>query len=182
METLKEKVELASGNAFIDWFNNKYRTNYSYHGRAGEAPDLIYSDNKSELTIEHTGAYYDSSHASFIWKGARSTEEITEPWIGCNPDDNLAKEIRNRIEEKSIKDYGKNCILLIEVPPGVTAAEDLEKRLLTLPTLQGGERFLGIYVAGRFPITSNSSGGYRVIAIKEAANQANPADAKKRRG
>ena len=166
MEPLKDRVELASGNAFIEWLNEKSGSNYSYSGRADEAPDLIYKDGVNEIRIEHTGAYYDSSHAAFIWKGMRTDDEIIGPWVGCNPDENLYCEIKHRIEEKCKKDYGRNCVLLVEIPPGGTSFEELEELLLPFSNIPGFKRFIGIYVAGRFPITTRSVGGYRVITIK----------------
>lgn len=121
------------------------------------------------MKIEHTGVYYDSSHARFIWDGARSpSTPQPEPWIGVNPDKRLALEVKNRIEVKSKKDYGRNCILLIEIPPGVTYAGELELLLLPLEKSDGSERLLGIYIAGKFPNVNDQPGGYQVITVKKA--------------
>ena len=167
MESLKEVVELASGNAFIQWLNEEKGTNYSFFGRADRAPDLVYKDGDKVLEIEHTAAYYDGSHAKFVWDGARKDDDVIGPWIGCDPHDALASEIKNRISEKSKKDYGKDCILLIEVPPGVTSIEELRARLRNFSEILDENKFKGVYVAGRFPMTSRSYGGYHVIEIKK---------------
>ena len=60
--------------------------------------------------------------------------------------------------------------LLIEVPPGITTVEALSA-LLRLQPVQGGTPFAGIYVVGRFPITTHSRGGYRVIPLKELSRE-----------
>lgn len=168
MELLKERVEKASGDAFIEWLNRSLSESYEYKGRAGEAPDLVYSNGKAELKIEHTGAYYDTEHAEFLWDGIRNPEiESDEGWLGVNSDASLAEAIKKQIEKKSSKDYGERCILLVEVPPGVTSEIKLKDLLFPFPSCEGMERFMGIYVAGRFPSINGVGGGYHVLTIKE---------------
>ena len=166
MDPLQEQFEKANGDLLIEWMNKKYNTNYVFSRRAGEAPDLVYSSDNEELFVEVTAAYYDGSHAKFLWSGARDTEAVIEPWFGVNPDASLAEEITNRISIKSNIQYGSDCLLLVVVPPGLTTAEELES-LLDTEKLASESPFIGIYVAGRFPISTDSAGGYRVLQIKE---------------
>lgn len=167
MESLKEKVEKASGDKFIEWLNQSSGQEFHFKCRADEAPDLIYTNGVSEVGIEHTGAYYDHDHASFLWKGARNPEaEDKGHWEGVNPDISLSIAVKNCIEAKAAKDYGKNCVLLIEIPPGVTGRNELEELLLPLPEGEGMEKFIGIYVAGTFPFINGIGGGYHVLTIK----------------
>jgi len=57
-------------------------------------------------------------------------------------------------------------LLLIEVPPGVTSAEELAE-LLEKHQFPKDLPFLGIYIVGNFRIKKDSSGGFRVIPIKK---------------
>lgn len=180
MDTVQKQFERANGDTFIEWLNAQLDAYYAFSRRAGEAPDLVYSFSDSELFIEVTAGYYDSAHATFLWENARAAEGAPSGWTGVNPDKCLAEAIHRRVTDKSKNRYGSNCILLVVVPPGVTSAEDLA-RLLAEKAPPVYTPFAGIYVAGRFPITSRSSGGYRVIPIKELrANSAIEREARKR--
>ncbi len=170
MDPVQEQFEKGIGDRFIKWFNSGTGACFSFTGRAHRAPDLVYSSNGKELLIEVTAAYYDSAHAVFLWKGARGAKDAPSGWDGANPDKSLAAAVSHRIAKKSEKRYGNNTVLLIEVPPGITTAEALAA-LLRLQPVQGGTPFAGIYVVGRFPITTRSSGGYRVIPLKELSHE-----------
>ena len=170
MDPIKEQFERANGDAFIDWLNAKLGTKYSFSYRPDQAPDLAYSYAGDELLVEVTAAYYDDSpHAEFLWRGACNSSDAPDGWTGVNPDKSLSQKVVERIEEKSQKSYGSRCILLVVVPPGVTSVETLAE-LLTQQTIPDDMPFVGVYVAGRFPITDSSAGGYRVIPIKELAS------------
>lgn len=126
---------------------------------------MVYKFESRELLIEITAAYYDDEHAKFLWKGAKNLPDAPSGWSGVNPDKNLANAVQKRIHDKSAKRYGSNVVLLIKVPPGVTTAERLE-RLLINTQLPSTVPFIGIYVVGRFPISTDSTGGFRVLPIK----------------
>ena len=162
MDSMNEQFERANGDAFIVWLNAKLGTKYSFSHRPDQAPDLAYSYAGDELLVEVTAAYYDASHAAFLWQSKDS-------WLGENPDKSLSQEVADRIEKKSQKTYGSCCILLVVVPPGVTPVETLTE-LLAQQVILDNMPFVGVYAAGRFPITESSEGGYRVIPIKELAN------------
>lgn len=164
MNQLKEKNEKAVGETFIEWLNAEKGSNYRFIDRPDIAPDLRYSSNENELLIEVTSAFYDEKHAKFIWKGIRKDEDAPPFWNGVNANKSLVTEICERITNKAQKRYGEKTVLLIEVPPGVTSAEELEEILVTMQ-LPKQLPFVGIYVVGNFPIKKNSSGGYRVIPI-----------------
>lgn len=86
MNALQEQVERAIADQFFEWFNDKHGTAYAFARRAGEAPDLVYVWEHEELQIEITAAYYDGSHAAFIWNGMRNPESAPMGWVGVNPD------------------------------------------------------------------------------------------------
>lgn len=167
MTVLKEKFERYNGDRLIAWLNENRGTDFRYKGRADVAPDLVYVWGRNRLHIEVTAAYYDSSHAQFIWDGARNADDRSRGWVGVDPDTNLASEISERIRAKSSKDYGRGCLLLVVVPPGLTSYATLLNLLSALAI--GVVPFDGIYVAGTFPKINldRATGGYRVISIKE---------------
>lgn len=166
MDPIQEEFERGVGDRFIEWFNAATGENYSFSGRADRAPDLIYESGSNELQFEITAAYYDGAHAAFLWKGARGAPDAPLSWTGQDPNKNLADAITKRVADKCQKRYGGNTVLLVVVPPGVTSAEELDSLLAEKP-LPSEVPFVGIYIFGRFPITTHSNGGYRAIALKE---------------
>jgi hypothetical protein len=186
MDPIQKEFERSVGDRFIEWLNTETGSEYYFADRPDRAPDLLYSSNGVELLVEITTTYYDNAHAAFLWKGFRGAKDAPDGWTGVDPNKSLAAAISDRIAKKSKKRYGDNTVLLIEVPPGVTSAEDLGDNTVLLievpPGVTSAEDlasllreqlvkcetpFVGIYVVGRFPITPRSSGGYRVIPIKE---------------
>jgi hypothetical protein len=165
VDTIQEEFEQGVGDRFASWLSVASGEKCLFLRRADRAPDLIYSYRGGELLVEITAAYYDGNHAEFLWKGARGASNSPSGWSGVNPDRSLTAAISKRITEKSKKRYGENAVLLIEVPPGVTAVERLEE-LLAAQDLPLDTPFIGIYVVGTFPITIDSTGGYRVIPLK----------------
>lgn len=165
-DQLKEQLERSVGDNFFEWLNAHKGTGYTFSRRAGEAPDLVYSSGEVEVFAEITSAYSDDEHAKFLWKDARGAKDAPDHWHGVNPDKSLAQAVTNRIAEKCAKRYGRTCILLVNIPPGVTPAEELA-RLMAHHSLPSEIPFAGVYVVGRFPFRGPYAGGYRVIPIKE---------------
>jgi hypothetical protein len=169
MDPLQAQFEQSIGDQFASWLTDAYRSPCLFVRRGDPAPDLVYSFRAIELLVEITAAYYDErSHAKFLWKAACEEEDAPEHWDGINPDKTLTEKVVNRIRKKSKKLYPANTVLLIDVPPGVTEAEELTELLArqTIPDTS----FSGIYVVGTFPMTSQSTGGYRVIPLKSITN------------
>ena len=166
MSQLQDQHEKAVGDAFFEWLNKERGTKYVFLKRGGEAPDLVYGWNGAELGVEITGAYYDGAHGAFLWKFARGALDAPDSWVGVNPDRSLTEAVVECVRAKSSKQYGSNAMLLVNIPPGTTSFEELA-RLLSEQDLPSADGFTGVYVCGRFPITTHSAGGYRVIAVKE---------------
>ncbi len=61
MNSLTEQFERANGDRLIEWLNERNGTTFAFSRRAGEAPDLVYSDGREELFMEVTAAYYDEA-------------------------------------------------------------------------------------------------------------------------
>jgi hypothetical protein len=165
MDEYQVNEERIFGEQFIEWFNGVNDSNYCFINRPDQAPDLLYSNAGEELFIEVTVAYYDGKHATFYWKGIRGAKDAPNKWIGINPNQALVSAIIKCIENKSLKKYGNNTVLLIGIPPGVTSAEELEEMLDKI-LIPEETPYAGIYIIGNFPIKSHSTGGYRVIPIK----------------
>lgn len=166
MSLLQDQHEKSVGDAFFEWFNEEHGTQYVFLRRSGEAPDLVYGNNETEIGAEITGAYYEGAHGAFLWKSARGSPDALDSWFGVNPDLTLAEAVVECVRAKSSKQYGSNTVLIVNIPPGTTSFEELSRLLLEkdLPSVKG---FIGVYVCGRFPITTTSAGEYRVINFKE---------------
>src|SRR2546425_5686660 len=179
-DDVKIQFERGVADWFFEWFNALGGPSFSFLRRAGEAPDLVYGCGDSELHVEVTAGYYDGAHAEFLWEYARGRENPPIGWQGVgNPHEALAQFIVERVKAKCEKRYGVTTLLLVEVPPGLTSAEELAE-LLTEKVFPSEIPFVGVYVVGRFPITENSSGGYRVLTIKKLpANLTVERDARK---
>jgi hypothetical protein len=179
MDTAQEQFERAVADEFFEWFNAQRKTSYSYSRRGGEAPDLVYSWDGEELFVEITAGYYDNAHGAFLSKSARGASDAPAGWVGANPDKSLAQAIARRVNDKCSKRYGPRTLLLVNVPPGVTSAEKLSE-LLVQERFPDPMPFAGAYVCGRFPITTSSSGGYRILPIRDLpANPTPNTDARK---
>ena len=165
-KTFQEDHERAVGNHFIEWLNAATGEQFEFLRRGVEKvePDLIYHFGEALLNLEVTDAYYDPNHARFIWKDAVGEPDAEQSWTGMNPDISLAEAVRKRILEKSVKTYAESSILLINIPPGMTSAEELQRLLESqpLPSMP----FIGVYLVGRFPTTARSTGGSRVLCLK----------------
>ncbi|MBS0180019.1 MAG: hypothetical protein JSR20_14785 [Nitrospira sp.] len=153
-----------------------------------ETPDLVYKSGERILNIEHTSAQYDEDHRVFIDTPILGNRHPQDVWPrdpltstgDCNQ--KLLASIEKAILEKckmAKKDgrFGSDPILLIEVLPGHTAAEDLERILSETEFLEDWP-FDGVYVVGRFPQTRlrpgvYSTGGFRVLPIKHSGLTAN---------
>lgn len=169
MDPLLEQFEQAVGDQFAEWLSQSTGYACPFIRRAGEAPDLVYSYRGRELLVEVTGAYYDGAHAAFLWKQARGATDAPTRWFGTEPDKSLANAVLARVQQKSLKRYGSNVVLLIDIPPGGTRLSELLKLLegKALPDTP----FAGIYVLGTFPKENELGGVYLVHALKELADE-----------
>jgi hypothetical protein len=160
MDVIQEKHERAVGDAFIDWYNKLNGAAYQYYGRGADPPDLVYTSGTAELPLEITGSYYDADHATMLWQNARAIPEAPDLWIGKSPDQKLVDDISLALEKKSRMVYPFGCVLVVEVNPDVTTAEEFAD-LMPAIHVPAANPFGGIYVGGFFQASySGSAGGY----------------------
>src|SRR5262245_49843987 len=129
MDKVQDEHERGTGATFMKWYNNENGTNFTFVGRADEAPDLVYRDGSRELGLEIATAYYDNEDAKVAWMGARHVPNAPTEWSGVNFDDSLLENINSEIVDKCGKDYGRNCVLVLCVIPAITTVADMDERL-----------------------------------------------------
>jgi hypothetical protein len=150
MDTLQEQHERWVGDQVIDWYNSRHGSNFRFHGRCGEAPDLEYRDDGRFLRIEVGTAYYDGDDAKFMWLRARQHPDAPKQWSGSDFDAKLVEDINKEIKDKCANSYGPNCVLAVCVLPFHTSANDMEARLEEI-SIPANNPFDGIYLYGEFP-------------------------------
>jgi hypothetical protein len=166
MDAVQLQHERAVGDQLIEWLNNRDGTSYTFLRREGEAPDLVYADRGRLLRVEVVGAYYDSDHARLLWGHAREVPDTPNSWSGVDFDEALLRDIERQIHKKCKLSYGPNCVLLVTVRPPMTVWEEVEE-LLYLLKLPERIPFDGVFLAGTFPMSTRSTGGYRVWVFKD---------------
>jgi hypothetical protein len=166
MDDIQIKHERAVGDDFIRWYNRANVTRFSFDTRPREAPDLGYVDGSRVLNLELTDAYYDEqSDAAMQWDAARQKANAPDSWSGGDFDQALIKNINAAIAKKCRNDYGKDCVLIVAVRPGLTTDYEMEQILSEIKTPQKTP-FIGIYLTGNFPWTDSSRGGFRCWRVR----------------
>jgi hypothetical protein len=160
MDALQERHERAVGDRFFDWYNGRHSTSFAYHGRAGEAPDLVYRDAGRAVRLEVRGCYYNNADALVMWQNARKLPNAPKRWSGVGFDEDLIANINTGLKEKCAKAYGSACWLIISLRPAMTTAEEVSDMMggITIPERNP---FDAIYLTGVFPVSTSSAGGYR---------------------
>ncbi len=166
MDCIQDQHERAVGGKFVKWYNALKGTAFGFAGRAGEAPDLIYRDGQRELRMEITDCYYDADDAKVKWQNAREVRNAPTAWSGVNADAALRDCVQDAIQRKCEKCYGPDCILVVNVSPAVTTAEEMGGLLRDI-RLPSSHCFNGVFVTGDFGVSSNGSeGGYRAWELQ----------------
>jgi len=158
MDPTQEQYERAVGDAFIEWYNAQYRTEFKYYGRGADPPDLVYRSGNRKLLLEITGAYYDTDYATMLWQNARSVPGAPDIWISKNPDQKVVGSINAALAKKCDKHYPVDCVLVVNLEQATTPAEEIEA-LIAQIKVPAHHTFAEIYLGGIFPISSHG-GGY----------------------
>jgi len=155
MDEVQEQHERVTGDVFISELNQKQGKRYKFYKRGSQAPDLIYRDGSSEISLEIVTCYYDSNDAKFKWQNARDLPSAPRGCSGINLDESLVMNINTVLENKCAKDYGQNCLLVVYILPPITTFEEI-KDLLPSIKVPSKHQFAGIYLMGDFGRTANS--------------------------
>jgi hypothetical protein len=180
-ERLRKRHEQAVADEFVGWIAERGGPVFSFD-HSETHPDLVYKSGELTLNVEHTSAQYDEDHRRLIDTpvlGSRYPVEVWPPYdfqegTELKNVSRIGEELANSVVEQILKKCQKardhrfknDPILLVEVLPGMTTAEDLS-HLLSQKQIPSDCLFAGVYVVGRFPLTSKSVGGFRVLPIKE---------------
>jgi hypothetical protein len=165
MDEIQGRHERAVGYEFVRWFNGVNGKQFKFDNRPHEAPDLRYVDGNQVLNMEITDAYYDKKDAEMQWKTARKEENAPDRWSGGDIDRALVANISAGIAKKCRKDYGKNCVLVVAVRPGLTSDDEMEQMLSEIK-IPEKTPFTCIYLMGDFPWTHSSWGGFRCWPLR----------------
>jgi hypothetical protein len=125
MDVTQEQHERAIADAFIDWYNQQNNTIFRFHKR-GETPDFVYIFGNQTMLLEVTGSYYDEEYAEMLWQNARHRPNAPQMWKGKEPDQNLINHANINLTKKCAKKYPSGCVLLINIYPEITTAEEFE--------------------------------------------------------
>jgi len=151
MDLLKKQHERAIADDFIDWYNKNGNTKYRFH-KHGETPDFIYIFENQKMLLEVTAEYYDEDYAKMLWQNARRRPSAPQMWVGKEPDQNLINHANIGLTKKCAKKYPTGCILLINIYPEITTAEEFEL-LINQINIPSVNPFVEIYVGGNFPVS-----------------------------
>lgn len=160
MDAVQDEHERAVANIFVEWYNRLHGTAYVYHTRGADPPDFVYRDGNSEMLVEVTAAYYDAKNAAILWRNARRIPGAPQSWMSKEPDRKLVESVNVALEKKCGKPYPPGCVLLVNVYPDITSAEEFQELLHDIH-VPANCFFAEIYVTGEFPTSSGGSpGGY----------------------
>jgi len=160
-ERLKQKVERAIGDKFIEWLNRATGSDFQFERTGADPPDLVYRDGDKTLPVEIAKSYYHEEDAIGLWKHARKDRTAPVKWSEPldEPDQRLIIDINQRIVEKCSGAYDVGTVLVIEIYPAITTKIEFEelKSSIAIPnSIPVGV----IYVAGIFPHGADGAGGY----------------------
>jgi len=164
-ERLKQKVERAIGDNFVQWYNEDRGSNFVFEKVGDDPPDLVYRDGAQLLPVEVTTAYYDSAAATMRWKAARRDPSASDHWSGENPDQSLVTNVTEQISKKCVGTHDPGTILVIGLYSALTTRIDFEKLKHEINIPQTVP-FSQIYAGGNFPFSSDSPGGYFYFKLR----------------
>jgi hypothetical protein len=160
-DSLKQQVERAIGDSFIEWLNRMTGSNFQFECVGANPPDLVYRDGDKTLPVEVSTSYYHKEDAIMRWKHARRDPTAPTKWSKPlnEPDQRLIADINKRIDEKCLGKHDSGTVLVIEIYPAITTKVEFEE-LKDSIAIPNSIPFTAIYVAGDFPHSHDGPGGY----------------------
>ncbi len=160
-DSLKQQVERAIGDSFIEWLNRTTGSKFQFERIGADPPDLVYRDGDKTLPVEVATSYYHTEDAIMRWKHARKDPTAPTKWSEPlnEPDQRLIADINKRIAEKCLGKHDLGIVLVIEIYPAITTKVEFEelKNSIAIPS---SIPFTAIYVAGDFGYSRDGPGGY----------------------
>ena len=160
-ESLKQKVERAIGDQFVEWLNRATGSEFRFERTGADPPDLVYRDGDETLPVEVATSYYHEEDAIMRWKHARKDPTAPVKWSKPldEPDQRLIVDINQRIVEKCLGTHDVGTALVIEIYPAITTKTEFEE-LKSRIAIPKSIPFAAIYVAGSFPHGGDGPGCY----------------------
>jgi hypothetical protein len=128
-ESLKQKVERAVGDEFVEWLNRTTGSEFQFERTGANPPDLVYRDGNKTLPVEVATSYYNESDAIMRWKFARKDPTAPTKWESplTNPDQALIADINKRIAKKCLGKHDLETVLVVEIYPAITTKAKFEE-------------------------------------------------------
>ena len=70
-ESLKQEVERAVGDKFVEWLNRATGSEFQFERIGADPPDLVYRDGDKTMPVEVATSYYHKEDAIMRWRHAR---------------------------------------------------------------------------------------------------------------
>jgi len=160
-ESLKQEVERAVGDKFVEWLNRATGSEFQFDRIGADPPDLVYRDGEKTMPVEVATSYYHNEDAIMRWKHARKDRTAPMKWSKPvdEPDQRLITSINQRIVEKCLGTHDEGTVLVIEIYPAITTKTEFEE-LKSSIAIPNSVPFAAIYIAGRFPNGGDGPSGY----------------------
>ena len=78
-ESLKQKVERAIGDEFVEWFNRATGSEFHFDHIGADPPDLVHSDSDKTMPVEVATSYYHEEDSIMRWKHTRNPNQSMKP-------------------------------------------------------------------------------------------------------
>lgn len=156
---LKDKVEWATAQNFVQWYNAINGRNLTFSERPHEAPDFRFCDSEGAVVLEITTVSYDQTHAKYTYeiaRGRRKAYSIHDVVGGKQPiefhsvpcaESKLVTSINGQLARKCANNYGSDCILVARIV-GAALTTEFFLQHQVVPHVAVGERnpFMEIYL------------------------------------
>jgi hypothetical protein len=141
----KEKIEKATVDAFIKLFNGREKQDYVVE-QYNDAPDAT-CRNSSGQTMQIEVTLTEDKLGDLPWMLGRFKERPEQNRIGSCLQGNVLAQLAKRLDDKTVKRYGKRTALVIRDSSGVDWDwEDVSEDVRRLLKEKGSPFDMGIWV------------------------------------
>jgi hypothetical protein len=169
--SLKERVEKAAGDIFVDWCNDRFGTHYAFSEHLPPPePDALYVDGDRRLYVEATEVTYDQDAARFEGMNRAGRSDAPNAWSSLKPggqivaiDTAFVDSVNYRLQSKCEKHYSHRGALVLHHISRLGGAVDIDRWLARI-SVPNSHPFSGIYLVASLPEGEASRHLVRVIA------------------